>query len=143
MSAAFAQDLKREAELMDRHPTPDCMIILKLKSSRAERSTVKEFEIVVNNVLLDCSPYIHICKVGEGCILVSMCAPKPLMGALVKMAKTRLPYLCDIGVILLQIGDKIILDKREKEVYSKLLITTYVHIYINSGIHICSTYNYT
>ena len=105
MSTAFAQDLKREAELMDHHPTPDCKITLKLKSSRVEHSTVKEFEIVLNNVFLDCSPYIYICKVGKDCILVSMCAPKLLMGALVKMAKTRLPYLFDIGVILLQIGD--------------------------------------
>ena len=119
LSSAFAQDLMREAKIMDRHPTPDCTISLKLKSSRANYLTVKEFEIVVNNVFLDCSPYIHVCKVGEGCIFVTMCAPKPLMEVIVKMAKTRLSYLHDIGVILLQIGDEIILDKREKEVYNK------------------------
>ena len=72
----------------------------------------------------------------EGCIFVTMCAPKPLMGALVKMAKIRLPYLFDIGVILLQIGDEIIIDKREKEV----IITTYSHSYINSDVHIVTTY---
>ena len=128
LSTAFAQDLKREAELMDRYPTPDCTISLKLKSSRANYLTVKEFEIVINNVFLDCSPHIHVCKVGEGCIFVTMCAPKPLMGVLVKVATTRLSYLHDIGVILLQIGDEIILDKREKEVYDKLLIATFIHV---------------
>ena len=48
------------------------------------------------------------------CIFVTICAPKPLIGSLVKTAKVRLPYLLGIGVILLQIGDEIILDKREK-----------------------------
>ena len=128
LSTTFAQDLKREAELMGRHPTQDCTIFLKLKSSRANYLTVKEFEIVINNVFLDCSPHIHVCKVGEGCIFVTMCAPKPLMGVLVKVATTRLSYLHDIGVILLQIGDEIILDKREKEVYNKLLIATFIHV---------------
>ena len=32
LSTAFAQDLINEAELMDRHPTPDHTISLKLKS---------------------------------------------------------------------------------------------------------------
>ena len=57
-----------------------------------------------------------------------MCAPKPLRGVLEKMTKTRLPYLHDIVVILLQIGDDIILDKRVKVVYNKLLIATYIHV---------------
>ena len=131
LSSAFAQDLMREAELMDRYPTPDCTISLKLKSSRANYLTVKEFEIVINNVFLDCSPHIHVCKVGEGCIFVTMCAPKPLMGVLVKMAKTRMSYLLNIGVILLKIGDEVILDKREKEVSNKLPIARYIHIHIN------------
>ena len=48
------------------------------------------------------------------CIFVTMCAPKPLIGALAKMIKTSLPYLVDIGVILLQIGNEIILDRSEK-----------------------------
>ena len=47
------------------------------------------------------------------------------------MTKTKLPYLNGIGVILLQIGHEIILDKREKEVYNQLLI------------HIISTQLYT
>lgn len=58
-----------------------------------------------------------------------MCAPKPLTDSLVKMAKTKLTYLNGIGVILLQIGHEIILDKREKEVYNELLIPTYIHLY--------------
>ena len=84
--------------------------------SRAKPSTVKEFKIVINNVFLDYFQYIYLYEVVEGCIFVTMCAPKQLMGAIVEMTKTRLPYLLDIGVILLQIGDEIIIDKREKEV---------------------------
>ena len=116
LSTTFAQELKKEAELLGHNPTPECTITLKLKWSRAKPSTVKEFEIVINNVFLDYSQYIHLCEVGEGCIFVTMCAPNPLMGALAKMVKTRLQYLFDIGVILLQIGNEIIIDKREKEV---------------------------
>ena len=130
LSTAFAQELIKEAELMDRHPTPDHTISLKLKSSRANNdTTVKEFEIVINNLFSDFFQYIHICKVGKGCIFVTMCAPKPLMGTLVEMAKTKLPYLNSIGVILLQIGHEIILDKREKKVYNELLILTYIYLY--------------
>ena len=130
LSTAFAQELKREVELMNRHPTQECTIFLKLKWSRAKRSTVKEFEIVVKNVFLDYSQYIHLRKVDEGCIFVTMCAPIALIGALVKVAKTRLSYLLDIGVIMLQIGNEIILDKRDKKVYSKVLLSTYSHIYM-------------
>ena len=139
LSTAFAQELKREVELMNRHPTQECIIFVKLKWSRAEHSTVKEFEIVVKNVFLDYSQYIHLCKVDEGCIFVTMCAPTPLLSALVKVAKTRLSYLLDIGVIMLQIGDEIILDKRDKKVYNKILLSTYSHIYINSDVHIVNT----
>ena len=115
LSSTFAQELKKETELLDRNPTPECTITLKLNWPSSDILTVKEFEKVIKNLFSDYSRYIHICEVGEGCIVI-MCAPKPLMGALVKMAKTRLPYLLDIGVIFLQIGDEIILNKREKEV---------------------------
>ena len=118
LSTTFAQELKREVELLGHNPTPECTITLKLKWSRAKPYTVKEFEIVINNVFLDYSRYIHLYEVAEGCIFVTMYAPKPLMGALVKIAKTRLLYLLDIGAILLQIGDEVILDKREKEVWT-------------------------
>ena len=124
LSTAFAKDLMIEAALIDRHPIPDSTISLKLKSPRAEHSTVKEFEIVINNVFSDGSQCIHVCKVGEGCIFVTMCVPKPLMGTLVKIAKTKLPYLIGIGVIMLKIGDEIILDKSDNEVHNELLILT-------------------
>ena len=61
---------------------------------------------------------------GKGCIFVTMCAPKQLMGSLVEMTKTKVPYLNGIEVILLQIGHQIILNKREKAVYNELLIHT-------------------
>ena len=121
MSSTFAQELQKEAELLGRNPTPECTITLKLNWSSNDTLTVKEFEKIVRTLFSDYFLYIHICKVDKGCIFVTMCAPKPLMGALVKMAKTRLSYLLDIGVILLQIGDEIILDRREKKVINKFL----------------------
>lgn len=124
LSTAFAKDFMMEAALIDRHPVPDSTITLKLKSPRAEDSTVKEFEIVVNNVFSDFSLCIHVYKVGKGCIFVTMCGPKPVMGTLVNIARTRLPYLNGIGVILLKIGHEIILDKRDNEVHNELLILT-------------------
>ena len=124
LSASFAKELKKEAELLIRNPTPECTIALKLKWSSNNDLTVKEFERVVKNLFLEYSQYIHIYNVGTGCIFVTMCAPRVLMGALVKMAKTRLSYLYDNGVILLQIGDKVILDKREKMV---IMITVIIN----------------
>ena len=129
LSTAFAKDLMIEAALIDRHLIPDSMISLKLKSPRAEHSTVKEFEIVINNVFSDCSQYIHVCKVGEGCIFVTMCGPKPLIDTLVKLAKTRLHYLNGIGVIMLKIGHEIILDNSDNEVYNELLILISIYLY--------------
>ena len=125
LSTTFAKQLKKETETLGHTPTSESTIPLTLKWSRAIPSTVNEFEIVIKNLFINYSQYIHIYKVDKGCIFVTMCAPKPLMGALVKMAKTRQPYLLDIGVILLQIGNEVILDK--KEVYNKVLITTYSH----------------
>ena len=116
LSATFAQELEKEVELLSRSLTPECTITLKLKWSRAKPSTVKQFKIVCSNVFLDYFQYIHLYKVVEGCISITMCTTKPLMGVLVKIAKTRLPYLLEIGVILLEIGDETILDKKEEEV---------------------------
>ena len=113
MSATFVEELNSKAKLLGCDSTPECTIVLKLKWSSTDRFTVKEFDKIVKNLFSHFSQYICICTVDEGCIFVTMCAPKQLMGALVTMAKTRLPYLLDIGAILLQIGDEIILDKRE------------------------------
>ena len=124
LSTSFAKELKKEAELLNRNPTPECTIALKLKWSSTNNFTVKEFERVVKNLFLEYSQYIHIYNVGTGCIFVTMCAPKVLMGALAKMAKTRLLYLHNTGVILLQIGDEVILDKREKMVIMITVLIT-------------------
>ena len=120
LSAEFTRQLKAETKLIGCNPSPECTITLKLKWSRATSTTVKEFELIIQNLFFDNSQYIHLCEAVEGCILATLCAPKPLMESLVKMAKTRLLYLLNIGVILLQIGDEIILDKREKKVYNEL-----------------------
>ena len=122
LSASFAQEVKKEAELIGRNPTPGCIIALKLKWAKAKPSTVKEFEVVIKNLFLDYSQYIHICDVAEGCISFTMCAPKSLIEAILKIARTRLPYLLDIGLIKLQIGNEVIMS--EKEVYNDFLTAT-------------------
>ena len=118
LSATFVEELNSKVKLLGCNSTPECTIALKLKWSSTDCFTVKEFDKIIKNLFSHFSQYICICTVDEGCIFVTMCAPKPLMGALVTMAKTRLPYLFHIGAILLQIGDEIILDKREKKVYN-------------------------
>ena len=116
LSTRFAQELQKEVELTGRNPTVKSTITLHLNWSSPENFTVKEFEKIVKDVFSDLSQYIHVIKVEAGSIIVTMCAPELVIEALTAMAKTRLPYLFDIGVILLQFGDKVILDKREKEV---------------------------
>ena len=117
LSATFAQELQKEVELTGRNPTVKCTVTLHLNWSSPESFTVKEFEKIVKDVFSDLSRYIHIIKVEAGSIIVTMCAPESVIGALRAMAKTRLPYLLDIGAILLQIGDEIVLNTRGKEVY--------------------------
>ena len=116
LSTTFAQELQKEVELTGRNPTVKCTVTLHLNWSSPESFTVKEFEKIVKDVFSDLSRYIHIIKVEAGSIIVSMFAPESVMGALSGMSKTRLLYLLDIGVILLQIGDEVILDERVKKV---------------------------
>ena len=116
LSTRFAQELQKEVELTGRNPTVKSTVTLHLNWSSPENFTVKEFEKIVKDVFSDLSQYIHIIKVEAGSIIVTMCAPELVIEALTTMAKTRLPYLFDIGVILLQFGDEVILDKREKKV---------------------------
>ena len=114
LSTTFAQELQKEVELTGRNPTLKNTITLHLNWSSPESFTVKEFEKIVKDVFSDLSQYIHIIKVEAGSIIVTMFAPESVMGALIAIAKTRLPYLFDIGVILLQIGDEVILDDQVK-----------------------------
>ena len=110
LSTTFAEELQKEIELTGRNPNLKSTITLHLNWSSPENFTVKEFEKIVKDVFSDLSQYIHIIKVEAGSIIVTMCAPESIIEALIVMAKTRLPYLLDIGVILLQIGDEVILD---------------------------------
>ena len=59
-------------------------------------------------MFFDLSQYIYIIKVESGSIIVTIFAPESVIDALSVMSKTRLPYLLDIRVILLLIGDEII-----------------------------------
>ena len=116
LSTTFAQELQKEVELTGHNPTVKCTVTLHLNWSSPESFTVKEFEKIVKDVFSDLSQYIHIIKVEAGSIIVSMFAPESVMGALSVMSKTRLLHLLDIGVILLQIGDEVILDEQVKKV---------------------------
>ena len=115
LSTTFAQELQKEVELTGRNPNLKSTITLHLNWSSPESFTVKEFEKIVKDVFSDLSQYIHIIKVEPGSIIVTMCAPELVIEALTAMAKTRLPYLFDIEVILLKIGDEIV-HWRGKEV---------------------------
>ena len=128
LSSTFAQDLRKEAELSGRNPTVKNTIILHLNWSSPQSFTIKEFENIVKDVFSDLFQYIHIIKVEAGSIIVTMYAPELVMRALIVMAKTKLQYLFDIGITLLQIGDEIILELRENEVAIKTLMF-YMYVY--------------
>ena len=128
LSSTFAQDLRKEAELSGRNSTVKNTIILHLNWSSPQSFTIKEFENIVKDVFSDLFQYIHIIKVEAGSIIVTMYAPELVMRALIVMAKTKLQYLFDIGITLLQIGDEIILELRENEVAIKTLMF-YMYIY--------------
>ena len=128
LSSTFAQDLRKEAELSGRNFTVKNTIILHLNWSSPQSFTIKEFENIVKDVFSDLFQYIHIIKVEAGSIIVTMYAPELVMRALIVMAKTKLQYLFDIGITLLQIGDEIILELRENEVAIKTL-KFYMYVY--------------
>ena len=128
LSSTFAQDLRKEAELSGRNSTVKNTIILHLNWSSPQSFTIKEFENIVKDVFSDLFQYIHIIKVEAGSIIVTMYAPELVMRALIVMAKTKLQYLFDIGITLLQIGDEIILELRENEVAIKTLMF-YMYVY--------------
>ena len=128
LNSTFAQDLRKEAELSGRNSTVKNTIILHLNWSSPQSFTIKEFENIVKDVFSDLFQYIHIIKVEAGSIIVTMYAPELVMRALIVMAKTKLQYLFDIGITLLQIGDEIILELRENEVAIKTLMF-YMYVY--------------
>ena len=142
MSAAFAQELQEEIKLSGYTPTVKCTITLHLNWSSPESFTIKEFEKIVKDVFSDLSQYIHIIKVEAGSIIVIMCAPESVIGALSAMAKSSLLYLLDTGVIFLQIGDEIILDKKDKQVLTYLyqLRCVYICLFIYASISIYIIY---
>ena len=137
LSATFAQELQKEVELTGRNPTMKCTITLHLNWSSPESFTIKEFEKIVKDVFSDLSQYIHIIKVEAGSIIVTMCGPESFIRALSVMAKTSLHYILDIGVIFLQVGDNIILDKRDKKVFTCLyqLMCIYICLLIYTSIY--------
>ena len=129
LSSTFAQELRKEAESIGRNPTVKNTITLHLNWSSPQSFTIKEFENIVKDVFSDLFQYIHIIKVEVGSVIVTMYAPDFVMRALIVMAKTKLQYLFDIGITLLQIGDEIILDLRESEVTVKTLkFYMYIHL---------------
>ena len=134
LSSTFAQELHKEAESIGRNPTVKNTITLHLNWSSPQSFTIKEFENIVKDVFSDLFQYIHIIKVEVGSVIVTMYAPDFVMRALIVMAKTKLQYLFDIGITLLQIGDEIILDLRENEVTVKTL-KFYVYIHFDTKIN--------
>jgi hypothetical protein len=119
-SAKFAEMLVKEVELTGRDPKATETTI-EVKLSQAYKPlTVSEFKEILDEVFQEFARYIHVLGAKDGCVCVTLYAPKAVMGALVAMGKRHIPYLIDAGVISLIIGGKTIInnitDKEEEEV---------------------------
>ena len=114
-SSTLAEELRRETKQLSCHPsTAQNTIILKLRwSPPLETPTVSDFESVIKEVFFELYSYIHLLKVEPGSIVVTMCAPERVVGALTALAKKRIVYLKDIGVTWLVIGDDTIISNNE------------------------------
>ena len=109
----FAKELQEESEFLSHHPTTKGTIVLRLNWSSVNPLTVSEFEKIIKEVFSDFFRYIHLLKVEPGSIIVTMCAPEQVVGALTALAKKRVAYLTDVGVTWLTIGDVIIINDIE------------------------------
>jgi hypothetical protein len=113
--AKFAEILKKEIEVTGRDPeATKATITVKLRQKES-RLTVLEFEKILKKVFREFARYIHILKVEEGCVCVTLYAPKAVMEALVVMGKRNISYLIDVGVISLIIGGKTIIKNMDEE----------------------------
>ena len=114
-SSTLAEELRRETKQLSCHPsTAQNTIILKLRwSPPLETPTISDFESVIKEVFFELYSYIHFLKVEPGSIIVTMCAPERVVGALIALAKKRIAYLIDIGVTWLVIGDDTIISNSE------------------------------
>ena len=110
MSSALAEELRKESKFP---PNTKGIIILRLKWSSVKPLTVSDFENIIKEVFSELTCYIHLLKVEPGSIIVTMCAPERVVGALIALAKKRIAYLKDVGVTWLAIGDVIIIDDIE------------------------------
>ena len=111
-SSTLAEELRRETRCHP--PTAQNTIILKLRwSPPLETPTISDFESVIKEVFFELYSYIHLLKVEPGSIVVTMCAPERVVGALIALAKKRIVYLIDIGVTWLVIGDDTIISNSE------------------------------
>ncbi|XP_019863176.1 PREDICTED: uncharacterized protein LOC109592045 [Amphimedon queenslandica] len=122
-SSSLASELQRENELLCQNLSHTKKIIIKLRGwSRPPAPTVAEFQEVIKNVFADLGDLLHILKVESGSIIVTMCTPERVTGALIALAKRKIAYLKDIGVSSLTIGDTLIINNIEdtEEVYSIL-----------------------
>ena len=111
----FAKELQEESEFLSHHPTTKGTIVLRLNWSSVNPLTVSEFEKIIKEVFSELTCYIHLLKVEPGSIIVTMCAPEQVTGALIALANNKLAYLKGIGVAWLTIGDNIIIGDIEKE----------------------------
>ena len=109
----FAKELQEESKFLSHHPTTKGTIVLRLNWSSVNPLTVSEFEKIIKEVFSELTCYIHLLKVEPGSIIVTMCAPEQMVGALIALARKRIAYLKDIGVTWLVIGDDTIISNNE------------------------------
>lgn len=110
LSSKFAKELKDENDFLSHHPTAENTIILRLRWSSVNPLTVSEFEKIIQDVFGELYSYIHVLKVEPGSILVKMCAPKQVMGAIIAQLTDSTKQLKDSGANQSTIGVSSIRD---------------------------------
>jgi hypothetical protein len=89
----------------------DTAIELKLDWSKADETTVNEFQDVLRDIFSIMDRYVHLYDVRPGCVFCSCRAPKCLQDVLVKLANEKKSRLIERGVALLTIGGVVIINK--------------------------------
>lgn len=110
----FALELQKEAKLLRENPQISETIQIKLDWDNVDNATVGEFCSVLRDTFTNMARYIHLHDVRPGCIHCTCFAPAVLMEALRKLAQEKVTSLRKMGVVLLTIGGKVILDETKK-----------------------------
>ena len=110
----FALDLQEEAKLLEHIPQISETIQIKLDWANVDDTTISEFCSLLRDTFTNMARYIHLHDIRPGCIYCTCFAPAVLMEALRKLAREKVTFLQEMGVVLLTIGGIVILDETKK-----------------------------